>query len=1301
LSIGLEKSDEFSAQLATESRKIHNEGIKMSKEKEEELTPEEAMARMQELFSDQQRWSSLAVTIDEVATENKALIRDLSSYDPQVAVALIAGLMTVPKYQANCLRLELLATLAWRHCKGKKRANIGQAVRWFHMIGKSRGAYGEDPAEDVFSSLVIGTNADFRILEGLWESAGFYTQIVYDIVQTMPDNGHWAQIKKCVEAILMVSEIVCENANVSRYQLGEDAPQRALSSRHLPSRNVLIRRVSVSFEQLETLGIKPDDIAPFIVDPEWKDEEGDQRASQTELHFKPLAILDSVGLTVALPTCLSLAMREYVISEIVEHGLEDSFDRMLANRLSALLSDTPLLGGPRGAPVSWRKVGQHRISSFGFQFDEGHFISLHFFLPSICTHAEGGFAGIFEDDGSLTTEVQKDVLASMDRFEDEDGFQAGLTLVVGGGWGMGYATKHFDVKRDKWHFESTSIADLVRVSWMKDMKPAYFWRIQDGLLAVEEKGVKILNPNGFLNLIGWVRSNDGHFVPHAQLPPDPITPDRPLMLNPPINMLRDVRADADSGNDKHGVSDEAGRRHVVQRSSPDPFFEGKGTKKLYASMTDVRSGTLTSCYEGKVKLWLSISAPNISEQNVEYRLWEMANEWLHRIGTTLDQRFGNRLNSATIRTNLQFLDALPPDGTREKPVRSDLEKLCTVELSLEQLCATATFDAGFVDGFRVAENIAERVVVRAMLSGFLQLTLGDLSDGILDELENEVVPNDDARSFHVFQAQGFMDYVRQLLPDEVITIDEIDDGIAKLGLGWRVRKRSDGPKIFGQKECTAFLGSVVDCLISDIEQELQTLPRRSFLHLVVKNVEKANAEEDHWRRTSAAVLGLHGRSEETLQKYVHQTSMFAAAGIASRVLAEMGLCMCPVDGKTQPTTLALTRLISRTLLVVRLAGLSDAIRFHALKPELTLSALGDILFKNDFGENVVEPLLSRLLGDRFIQLAPKQKRNYQDPNVVPETKSKIDERFWSIWAVEMGFDLDQARNMIGRLEDLAVDKQTPLLELKKSEVMRAMVGDTVDEKAVEAFLKQFSLIPRARWDKVPKGFETKDIYPWRFGRRLSFVTRPILQVDEEADPLLLVPPYSLRKGFAYVFDGAHSGSLEQSFFQTPEMRDDWWGGANEGHQFAASVEDSLRNAGWKVEGNVALTKILNKKLDIDFGDVDVLAWREDRAEVLIIECKNLQSARNYSEIAAMLSEYQGETHNGKRDKLKRHLDRVDLLVENQVGLGRYIKKVEISAVSCLCCSGSVPMQYSKIEALEGTKVCLPDELLSIGDQKNG
>lgn len=245
------------------------------------------------------------------------------------------------------------------------------------------------------------------------------------------------------------------------------------------------------------------------------------------------------------------------------------------------------------------------------------------------------------------------------------------------------------------------------------------------------------------------------------------------------------------------------------------------------------------------------------------------------------------------------------------------------------------------------------------------------------------------------------------------------------------------------------------------------------------------------------------------------------------------------------------------------------------------------------------------------------------------------------------------------------------------------------------FLNQFSLATRPRWDKPPKGFAPKDIYPWRFGRRLSFVTRPILKVDDSDDPLLLIAPGALRKGFAYVVDGAYNGRFEQAFFRSKEMRNTWWGKAREGHTFNAEVAKALLEAGWQIRENIKLSEILNRKIDPVFGEIDVLAWQFERKEVLVVECKDLSLARNYSEVAALLSDYQGAECEGKPDELRRHLNRVALLQQNRNLLHRFTGTQEPLVISCLVCSGIVPMQYAKIEALANTYIGEISDILKI------
>lgn len=1233
------------------------------------------------LLGEQMDWAHLNVTLQDIGQKSKALVRDLAKYDRSLTLALLSGLLTVPRYQCHNIRLEILVLLAAIHCSGCKLPRIGQASRWFREIGKSPSVLGEDPPEDVFVSQITNQRGNFRLIEGLWEASGFNTQRMIDGLDAMTNEGNLLQLKKSVQALLFVSELVCKNADIERYITGSDEKFGTLESKHLPPEKELRSRTLISISQLETAGFIVDDLAPFIFHPEHLLDLSTQEVDDNSLISHPIMVFDEEHLLVAMPTAISVTVRRLILEFIHTMDQLPTLDVQLANSFSDAISSTSLLGGPVGVPILWRDHEQVKIATFGLQFDEGHFASFHLFLPKIELNHSKRFKDVIRDtDGEIAKVLQEDIDKSVSSFKSKEGTKGGLVILVGCGWGPGLAIESITFQQDGWHFASFPASDLIRLSGLPEISLRYLYQLLSAESTLLDEGVSLRNVNGIANLIGWVRSNNGHLVPHASLDGDLISPRRPLQLIMPSNLLRDVRAEGDTLYDEHVAIDVQGNLHGLKKFFANSYWSNETKEKVYVSLRALRQEKLLSVHRGHHDIWLGMDCPNTTDRDLEYRLWEMCNEWLGRIGTALD---GDGLNQNDIELTLAFLDAETSEDTVLKVGLVDLEALIKVSSDKANNKIQITFGSGFLLGFRSSENVAEVTIVRTILDAVLSYSNGQASPHQLGELLDKVVPNEDARCFHLFVAQNFGDLLRHDLPKDVITIEKIPDAATKIGLGWRGKGILQDGKVSGVSECCKFLASLIDELIIDVKDVLEKFERRPLVHRLLYNTLKAEESSAQWRRTSAAILGLNGNTPSTLVKFVEHNSQCVGASVTCRILIEMAICVCPKDGNEQISDIELEHLIAKIALVVRLGGLSDAIRFNALKPELKISPLGDVLVEDDFGNFVVGPMLEKVVGENFVVASAKQAKNYEEAEIVPETESKIDADFWKIWTDEFGFNLDEARSIIGALEDIGLSEGSLILELTEGEFVENVISGQVSEAVARAFWSTFLLPSRENWETIPEGHNIKDIYPWKYGRRLSIVTRPILGMDAGNLEKAVIAPTILRRGFAYVVDGAFNGSLDQDFFTTSKMRNDWWGRASEGHTFNSGVAKKFSDQGWHVRQEVKLEEILNTKLDKNYGDVDVLAWNDTKDKVYIMECKDLSAARNYSEIAAQLSDYQGE---GKKDKLRKHLDRVSVAKENLAKVAKFCGKSDPEIVSCLICSGVVPMQFSKSKALGDTFV---------------
>ena len=131
-----------------------------------------------------------------------------------------------------------------------------------------------------------------------------------------------------------------------------------------------------------------------------------------------------------------------------------------------------------------------------------------------------------------------------------------------------------------------------------------------------------------------------------------------------------------------------------------------------------------------------------------------------------------------------------------------------------------------------------------------------------------------------------------------------------------------------------------------------------------------------------------------------------------------------------------------------------------------------------------------ILTDRLID-----PRHRAGPDPGPDPPQAFEDAF----VAEYGIPLERAVEAVAALEADALDRKQIVAIRGRDELQRVLAAKTgVRAEALGRFLHMITLPARDKWDQPkPKGFSARDWYPWRYRRRLSVVSRPVIQVDAD------------------------------------------------------------------------------------------------------------------------------------------------------------------------------------------------------------
>ena len=1171
----------------------------------------------------------------------------LKKYDLQSTVAQLAGLLTVPSLQANTIRIEILVHLAVVHCRGRRKPSLMQIGRWLNrQFDKTHITVLEEPVEDVFVTNVETPHGNRRIFEGIWNSNDYYVQTVIDVLIGSTTPQECQNLLVPAFALLKLSDFVAERVGLERWHVEPSTPRSNIRLAPATRGAERARAVTFNYSELDKLNINRNELMPFILRDKDQQALRNEIIGHTSLEKRPLIDMGNGKLVLVLPHAVSPAIRRFVLSEIVRMGYLASF----SNALAAYQTNQVEMEGLRELKKGSESLTPPAhdgptpaLGSFQLKYDINkylHVVLLHDRLDHVHTQGLASFAEYSEE---MRTGLEKYLSKVANHCKSLSDFSEGMTLLVVCGLGRGFNIS-FDNWPNQWRLSSICISNLLMLANESERPVAHYLKFIKQKESIKSEGLLFSSTADDYNLYCyWCQRN-------YQLVPRNVSLGTESMLSIASDFTLPARKTVRYLTDRHVTQTTDGIHVPVMRINSHSYFGSQRNRPIYGSLLHAYSGRLAGVVEtprGPSWFVVTSGASNKRDNDLLYRIWDGFIDLYDKLVPEVESYCADASTGAIqVRLDLSdvLMDVLIPQESLE--TQSDIIfSEPEVEIIPRQLTAIVKFPQHFFQYFMQPENIGEKLVLRSIAEGLFGLykrTDKNLEEGILDALVDKIITDPDIRILHGFLTYEPIEHLQAKQNQEPIFMAQEDFVFSKLKLSNGYKSDAGDDKIKSKANCNKFLHQIVDKLWKQLRKQLQRLDRTSVVREMLWVDEAIIRDRDHWRHTARALQALSAPTDD-IQTIAQKRELDrTVAGQSSRVILEMAICECPETGGTRLSRWELDEILAKTALLLEVAADSEAVNNDLVEPDVEIHPNGEYTLSRDFQKTVIEPFLTAYSREEFETAAAEYSKLYR--NKPPEEQMKVDEafsvEFIRSFQAEFGLTLEQVREGIIKLMELAVEYDSIIVETTLGNIktrLASIRGFSPD--ITDAFVRTFGIFHRPAWDTPPEGFVKKDLYPWRFSRRLSVIVRPLLIFGKQDRDKVFFGVGMLQQGLIYLLDSAEKGRFPQGFFTSTEMKR-YIGEANNkrGHAFARSVAAGLQNGGWRARTEVQMTEL---GAPATLGDIDILAWKPN-GEILVVECKRLRLARTVAEIAEICRRFRGEA----KDELYKHIQRINWIKEN-------------------------------------------------------
>jgi len=1144
------------------------------------------------------------------------------------AVKLFSGLQLLPENAAQLAHLQ--------HAVAESVGSNPEQVA-AHLDDPAAFAGSLEPAVQVplpglhCAELVIPGGA-YRVFPGIHEDEHWAIEVLLGpmLEQSALPSAVTTAARRLGEAVLAISEAVAERVDAVRNSEPEHRPGSPIHVPERRQREQLAAAVSFNSAELAELagGGWAQLLTPLTTDVERLAAHGD--AVEAKLRMWPL-LEQGEGLVVAGPDALLPALRHEIVMLALRDGMREELAEFFLLETSRW---TVELLGRLGMTIYRPPPEDPRP-----QFDRVELLFLSDLDKELHLVVLADDFEDYDDDdpvsvwrGSASAEDLEARLKQVAgaRLSSDAPPNEVIHLVVSQGAGrpleriVGQATEFGDLR------VVLSATELDAVARCERADPRLIWDFARD--AAEARGSVQLMPTSQLEEWAFWRKNRRSFSPLLLLASE--HGGRGAI----IGEARLMRIEFAFKQDPHGAQAPDGRFVRVL-----DYLEDE--RVPIAQVDAAPLGTADLIVEGlPFELWV-ITAGGVELERVhEYLLWtELVAYWLWQLAPSLEGLLTALRPLGPVSVTVALVEG---DGAPD-PWRVGVADTRTVAVEIGE----ASMDALEGD-----DNAGERRLMREILVALRSLTTeasGGLSTPDEEELEAAV------------EARMSPPTKRKLVP-----IVDHDPGFEALSFPERyvsdaasMRLRREVGREAAERlglepgrvprvQVHALLNTAVESLFKRLEALVASLDPVPLLEWTVSLNERLLHEET-LVPSQLAIAGEAFGPDSAFARLRRQTAAeISTASVASRFLIEY-LAARPPCGLRPVSYEVHDRLLAACALITTLGTSSDLVREGLAEVSVLLMPTGEVFDdRGDFSEGMGRfyelaragelARASSWMSDRVVAGRPAE----EEPDA-GELFAEVDEAM----VVETGHGLSELMRALVSLSNLDGFGGGAIC-VPRSEAVALLQRELGwDEEKSRAVIAYFSLVPRPDFTRPPAGLERRDIWPWRFNRRLSYLRKPLIErasAERSQDPDLVFGVRQLYNTSLYLEMLISHGNLEVS---SKQMRDFMSRAQKrESDAFNEQLASLYRADSRPVVPN--LEKLEGERLrgddGNDLGDIDVLVGDLATRTLLCVEAKRLSGALAPHQLRNQIDRAFGESDE-KPSHARKHLKRVKRIEELKDG----------------------------------------------------